>query len=819
MIDTLTRDLRYAARVLRKTPGFTFTALVTLALTIGANTAVFSIVDALMFKPLPYPKPERLALMATRYENAARGLSGEQTAVDGRTWEIVRDNIKSMHAAAYSGWIRGVNLVTPAGAAFVQQQRVSAGFFRVLGVPPLIGREFAPHEDQPNGPALAVLTYDVWQSTFNGDPAVVGKAIHLRGEPHEVIGVMPKGFVSSGPVDLFTPLRASTRGEGEGTNYALVLRLEDDYTMAQADAELAALGAERRREQPRGEGWTAQSFAMPFQRAMTPDSLRTQLIILWGAVAVVLLIACINLAGLMLARAGTRQREIATRMAIGSGRAAVVRQLFVESLLIAIAGGAAGVALGWAGLQVLSDVAFEVFGIWQPLEIDGRVLAVTVAITIGAALVFGLAPSWQASRIDVQPALVETGTRGSTSASRWPRRMLIVAEVALGVALLVCAGLLVRTFVNLRGLQPGFDATGVVAATISLDDARYRDPARAARLFEETSRHLRELPGVEAAAVSLGVPYQRLLNLGFERLDGGGAAGQTGTITNLSYVTAEFFGALDIPIKRGRAFDHRDTAESEGVVVVNDAFAERYFKGEDPIGHRIATAGRERQIVGISGNVRLSNPGWGDFGPIGAPPIVYVPATQTSEGFLTVVHTWFQPVWIVRSSRGVQEIDRAIRAEVASADPQLPVADVVRMEEVVSRATAGQRFMAMLLVVLGVIAALLAAIGIHGLIAASVTERTRELGIRMALGASAGQAMRTVALTGVALAAAGVVLGGLLAAWAVRLLQSLLWGVEPIDPATFGSVVAMLFLVALVASILPALRVLRMDPAETLRAE
>jgi predicted permease len=819
-LDGLGRDLRYAVRILRKNPGFTLTAVLTLALTIGANTAVFSIVDALLIRPLPYPDPERLAVISTKYEVPSRGINSDQQSQDGRTWEMVRDHAQTIDAAVYSDFdlTGGVNLVTAAGPMYVKQQRVGSGFFAVLGVRPFMGREFTRAEDVPNGPALAILSHRLWQNAFEGDPGVIGKAITLKGEPFTVVGVMPAGFQSSVPADIWTPIRPSTTGEGGGTNYGILARVRDGVSWEHANAEIGSIGAERMKERPVGTDRRVTFRLMPLQQGRTAD-VRPQLIVLWGAVIVVLVIACINIAGLLLARGGARAREIATRLALGGGRAVVVRQLLVESLVLGIAGGALGIALGQAALGALSDVAREVFGVWQPLEIDGRVLAVTTALTVGCALLFGLAPAWQASRLHVQPTLVHGGTRGATRASGWPRRVLIVAEVALGVTLLVCAGLLVRTFVNLRSLQPGFDANGVVAATVSLDDARYRDGEAVTRLFESTLARIRQAPGVTSAAVSLGAPYTRLLNLGFKRLDGGGPETRRGTITNLSYVSPEFFSTLRVPMMGGRDFSVRDTAESEGVAIVNQEFARLYFTGEDPIGHRIGTAGRERTIVGVVGNVLSRDPGWGNYGPIAATAMVYIPASQTSPAFLRLIHTWFSPVFVVRSARGVQGLEPVVRSALAAVDPQLPVARFESLAEIQALSMAGQRFMAMLLVVLGGIAALLAAIGIHGLIASTVTERTRELGIRVALGATLAQAIRSVALTGILLAAAGTILGSVLAVSAEKFIGSQLWGVAPRDPLAFSASAAFLLTVAAIASFIPALRLLRLDPAITLRAE
>jgi predicted permease len=811
IVERLAGDARYAVRVLRGSPGFTLTAIVTLGLTIGANTAVFSVVDALLIRPLPYPAPERLALVATNYRSATREVSSNQTAQDGRIWEAIRDHARTVDAAVYSTMAGGVNLVTPSGAAFVPQQRVGAGYFRVLGVPPIAGREFTHEEDVPNGPAVAILSYDLWQRTLQGSGAAVGATIRLRGEPHTIVGVMPAGFDPGQPVDVWTPLQPSTRGEGEGSNYGLLARLKPGVAWPRANAEVAALGARASQQTPPGD-WTVTHFLMPLKSGITQD-IRPSVLVLWGAVGLVLLIACANLAGLMLARSGRRQREIATRLAIGGGRRAVTQQLFTESVLLAAAGGVLGLALGSLALRMLSGVAQTQFGIHEPLVIDGRVLAITGGLSLFTAILFGLAPAYHATRIDVHRALVEAGTRGATGGSRWPRRVLVIAEVAVGVVLLVSAGLLVRTFVHFRELEPGFDARGVTTATVSLQDARYREAAGVTRLFEDSLERIRQTPGVEAAAVSLGLPYQRILNIGFRR-----PGDEQGSITNLSYITADYFRALRIPVFRGRVFDDRETAGSPLVVVVNEAFARTYFSEDDPIGRRIAVSGGEREIVGVVGDVQLV-PGWGNLGPIAAMPLVYLPVSQTNDAFLQLVHTWFSPAYVVRASGPVQGIETGISRAVAAVDPFLPVASIQSLEDVRALSMAHARFMAGLLVTLGGIAALLAAIGIHGLIAASVNDRTREMGIRLALGASAAQAVRSTALTGVGLAGAGVVLGTVLAYWAATLLRTLLSGVTPTDPRTFAAAAVMLLVVAALASTGPALRILRLDPAETLRTE
>jgi predicted permease len=805
------RDTRHAVRVLLASPAFTTTAVLTLALAIGANAAVFSIVDGVLLRPLPYRDPDRLALVVRTYRGS--GVSGEGLAQNGRTWETIRDHARGFRPAVFSTWISGANIVANGTPSYVRQQRVGAGFFEVLGVSPVVGRGWSAEEDRPGGPAVVVLAHGLWRRLFDGDPSVVGRTIDLRGEPHTVIGVMPPEFQSGVRAELWTPLRPTTTGEGEGENYMLVVRLDRSTSWPEASEEAARLGREALPR--RSDGIEASLSLMPLQRALAQE-VRRPLLVLWAAVGVVLLIACVNLAGLQVARTSGRAREIATRLALGSGRGAVIRQLLVESLVIAVAGGLVGVVAGTLALDGLRRLAQDAFDLWQPVALDGRVIAVIALASIVAGVLFGIVPAVQATRLDVQAALVEGGARAVAGrASRWPRRLLVMAQVALGVVLLVAAGLLVRTFAHLHGLDPGFDHEHVITASVSLQDARYRSAERVTRLFDEGLARLGGVPGVESAAVSLGLPYERLLNLGFRRLDGPGASDR-GSITNLTYVSPGYFRALRIPLRRGRSFTAADTAAAPGVAIVNDAFAQAYYKEEDPLGRRIGIAGREREIVGLAGDVLVS-PGWGNHGPLAAMPLVYVPASQLSDAFFTLVHGWFPAAFIVRTSGPVEGLATSLRRAMDGVDPLLPFANVRTIADVENAALARQRFLMGIILALGGLAVVLAAIGIHGIIATSVTERTRELGIRMALGATIGQAMRSVALPGLVLALAGVGIGVALAAALVRLLRALLWGVSAIDPLTFAGASLLLVLVALVASVLPALRILRLDPAATLR--
>jgi predicted permease len=806
----LREHLRFAWRMLAKQPAFAVTAVLTLGLAIGANTAVFTIVDAVLVKPLPYPQPERLGLLTRETKGA--GPSEPQTGQSGAQWEAVRDYATMVDAAVSSGGTARVNFVSDGYAISVAQQRVSAGYFGVLGVSPELGREFTVDEDRPGGPAVAVLSHSLWRSAFGGASDVIGRSILLRGESAIIVGVMPRQFRNGLAVDVWTPLRPSTRGEGGGRNYTIVLRLRPDVTWPQASAEMAAIVDPTLSRRVSDSGAIASHGTMALQQGQTSE-VRRPLLILWGTVGLVLLVACANLAGLLLARAGQRTREIATRLAIGGDRRTVTLQLLVESLLVAVFGGALGLVLGVAGLGAFKTLAADVLADWTHVTLDGRALVVTLLTTIVTALVFGMTPAIQATRLDVQAALSEGGTRSVAGGARgWPRRLLIATEVALVVVLLVGAGLLIRTFTHLQGLSPGFDLSNVVTATASLQDARYATRGQVTRLFDESLARMRATPGVEAAAVALGLPYERILNMPFTIPSSGSDEPQ---LTSVTYVTPGYFDALQIPIAKGRVVSDADTAGSKRVAVVNHAFVRRFLRDREPLGDEIRLSGEMRSVVGVVGDVQQRG-GFNGYGPLDTLPIAYLPYTQSSDDGLMTLHTWFTPTWIVRGRGGVG-LEPSIRAAIAEADRQLPLVSVRSAAEVRAASFAPQRLLMTIVAALGATALFLAAIGIHALIASAVSERMRELGVRMALGASTAQAMRTVMLPGIALTLVGLMIGSALALGATGLLRRLLWGVTPTDPATFAGVSLTLLIVALVASLVPALRVRRVDPATLLR--
>jgi putative ABC transport system permease protein len=818
-------DLRFAWRQLRKSPGFSLAAILTLGLAIGANAAVFSLVDAVLLKPLPYPHPDRLALLSRVYSRDGARLN-EDTSHTGTVWEFVRDQATTVDAAVVTGLSAQVSLVAGNQALTVAPQRVSAGFFRVLGVTPALGREFTRDEDRNGAAPVAVLSDRLWRTVLHSDPNVIGQTILLKGEPHVIVGVMAPGFLPLGisvpgnasvEADLWTPVRPSRNGEGGGENYGIVLRLRDGITLAQAVADVAAAGDQGLTRRTLDNGLTLTHGVVSMQESLAAD-VRRPLLLLWASVGVVLLVACVNLAGLLLARGGRRAREFATRLAIGGSRGAIVRQLLVETTLLAVLGGVLGLAIGVLALDALKTLAADLLTTWGDVQLDGRVVLATLALTTLTAAIFGLAPALQATRLNVQAALTQGGTRAIAGSARgWSRRALVLVEVALGVVLLVGAGLLVRTFVYLQTQSPGFDATNVIAASASLEDARYVSRERVQQLFTDSLARIRALPGVESAAVSLGLPYERILNMGAQVRSSGSQAAEF-KFSTLTYVTPGYFATLRLPVLRGRALADGDSAGAASVIVVNESFANRYFSDRDPVGEHIRVANVDREVVGVVGNVQQRG-GFAGFGPIDALPGTYVTFEQFPAGALRVYHGWFSPAWIVRASAPGAVTEQALRRAMADVDPQLPLSSVRGVDAVRSTALARQRLLMSLVGALGVVALLLTAVGIHGLISSGVNERTRELGIRLALGSTVSAAVRTAALPGIYLAIVGLAIGSVAAYGASGLIRNLLWGVRENDPITFAAVAGTLLVVAVLASVLPALRVRRLDPVMLLRAE
>jgi predicted permease len=797
-------DLRYAFRLIRQNWAFSLTVIAILALCIGANTAVLAVVNAAMLRPLPYPEPDRLTEIVAKYR--FEGKEGTANNFDGTTWEAIRDHATALDSAVFSDGAGGVNLGMNGSGVYVKQQRVCAGFFGVLGVRPLVGREFIADEDRPQGAPSVILSHALWQKFFHGDPSVIGRGILLRGEPHTVVGIMPAGFTSGEKADIWTPLRPSRTGEGAGSNYHIIARLRPGASWQEASAQLAAITEDLKRAGVFHKDKSALLDIIPLLEGRTSD-LRQPLMLLWAAVGFVFVLGCVNIGGMLLARASGRVGEIATRLALGAPFSRIVRQLLIESTLLGLLGGFAGGFAGWAALAGLREFGAMTFSFLETVTLDGRVLAATLALTLIAGIAFGLAPAWQATRVDLRSA--QSGSRGVAGRKRFiSLGALVGGQVALTVPLLFGAGLFLHTFLHLWNLNPGFDPDHVLTAKFSLQDARYQTAAQMSQFYEKVFVRLHETPGIEAAAVALSLPYERALN------DGVNLPGvERAVITNLTYITPEYFTAFRIPLLRGRAFTPADSVESAKVCIVNQAFVKRYFKNGDALGQPLS----DGVIVGIAGDVLEGRAGWGDAGPVAAMPEVYIPATQTYA--VSLLHTFLSPSWIVRSSLDGAQVAKAIEDATRSADPMLPMASFRSVRDVKSASLTFQRFLAAVASTIAALAMLLSAMGIYGLISNLVTERTKELGIRMALGSGVGRAIGVALRPGLVWVLCGLAVGAAAALGFERFLKSFLWGVQPGDPITLIGVGLGLLLATALASLIPASRIARLNPADTLRSE
>ncbi len=810
LVDEASRNVRFALRSMARSPLYAATFVLTLALCIGLGTAVFGVVDAVLWRPLPYPQPDRLA-QAALYAPSL-GKNPRNTALDGESWERIRDQGAPLERAVYSGWVAGVNLSTDQAAAYVQQQRVGAGYFRTLGILPQVGREFEAAEDVADGPPVAILSHQLWTRTFGGDPDILGGTIRLKGEAHTVVGIMPAGFESPAHADVWTPLRPNTTGEGSGTNYTVVVRIPPGMTFQEADSRLAGLQAPR----PDREGAPELRFGLvPLDQAFTAE-VQLPMLILLGAIGIMLVVGCANLAGLQIARSLVRRPEMATRQALGSGSGALVRQMVAENLLLGVLGGGLGLGVAYFGMAGLEALVQSHFGIWQEIPFDGAAVWAAAGITVMATVLFGLAPVLQVAN----PAAFRTilrGTRVMGGGGHRARKALLVGQVALVTALLFSTGLLVRSYGHLEGLDPGFEPRGLLAVQYSLDDARYTEAGEVQRLFRESLTAIRQVPEVTGAAVALTLPYERPLNTPFHFA---GDDEGTNRITNTVYVTPDFFQVMGIPLLQGRAPEEADREGTPLVSVVNQAFADRYLADRPALGAlvRMGFSGdRDVTVVGVVGNVQQSA-GWGDTTqPVWETPTLYLAASQASGGFFRGIHVWFSPSWVIRTSGSPDDLVASVTRAFREVDPDLPVARMASLEAIMNDAFSQQRFEAGFLIVVSAFALLLAGIGLYGIVAHEVLERRTEMGLRMALGATPGRAVWTAGAGGLRLTAYGLVVGSVAAVGLSRVLQHLVWGVTPGDPLTMAVLLGILALLAGAASFVPAARVGRMDPARILR--
>jgi putative ABC transport system permease protein len=799
----LLQDLRYGLRVLAGNPSLTAVAVLALALGIGANTAIFSVVNAVLLRPLPFRDPDRLVSIRIDHEQLnIHGAFGPYP--DIADWRQQSRSFEFL--AAYTP--SAVNLTTRGEPERVARWKVNASFFPMLGVTMALGRGFLPAEDQPGAGRVAILSHSLWQRHFGSDASLVGKAVVIDGDPYTVVGILPPGFkVEDASVDLYTPIAlSSARGRGDEWMYGAYARLKAGVSVKQAQAELDTITRRLEKQYPKHiSGWRARVWGM---HEFMVRNVRLSLIVLLAAVALVLLIACANVANLLLARAGARQKEIAIRAALGAGGWRVVRQLLTESVLLALLGGVLGLLLAYWGVATLSVLGTEQFPMVKQARLDLSVLGFTMLISLLTGLVFGIAPALAVSRTNVHETLKEGSERSSESPGRNRlRSLLVVSEVALALLLMIGASLMIRSFLKLRVVNPGFNPAGVLTASIDLPVAKYSKPEQQMAFYRQLEERLEAMPGVTAAGMVSVLPLSGA-NQGWGMLIEGRPVSGPSDVPILYFriVNTKYFQAMQIPLKRGRLFNEQDAQGAPRVLIVNETMARRYWPNQDPIGKRVGTGRPEdwMPVVGVVGDVRHMS--------LAQEPDteIFLPFAQNPQpGMKLAVRTSFAPLTLAPTvRRAVMELDR-----------DQPVSRVASMEQALSDSVATTRLSTMLMGIFAVVALVLATIGIYGLLSFSVTRRRHEIGIRMALGARRADVLHMVVTEGTVLALMGVGIG-LMAAFAfTRVIGSLLYGVKATDPAVFLSVSLLLTAVAALASYVPARRATKVDPMVALRYE
>jgi predicted permease len=819
-MESFVKDLRQSLRMFTQSPAFTLAALAALTLGIGANTAIFSVVNAVMLKPVAFPDADRIVIfMNTSPQGAGPAASPAKFQHYRQQSAVVQD------VAAFSSGV--VNFT---GGSFPEQLRsaqVSADFFRLFRAPIVRGRAFDPREDLPSGPKVAVLTQELWKTRFNGDPNVVGKTLSLGGEPYAIVGVLGDfNFQDFGPApQVFLPFQLDPNTSDQGHYFQVGGRLKAGVSLEQAQARLKVSADEYKRKFPNALG-PNNSFTVQTIRQVLVRNVRSSLFVLAGAVSFVLLIACANVANLLLVRATGRKREIAIRAAIGGSRARIIRQLLTESVVLSVVGGLLGLAFGMIGIRALLSInTAELPRIGEQgalVGVDWRVLAFTMVVALGTGVLFGLIPALQSSRADLTTTLKESAGRSGTGfRQNKARSVLVVAEVALALVLLVGSALLIRTAVALNHVDPGFDSHHVLTMKMSLTGPRFLQSEGVARMVRDASERVRAVPGVVEATGTCCVPLDGGYGLPFlivgRPLADGPFHGGGGWYT----VSPGYFEVFKIPVKRGRTFNDRDDSRAPAVVIINDAMARQYWPKGDPLKDRLVIgrgvmrefAGEpERQIVGIVGDTR-------DGGLNSNPqPQMFIPQAQVPDP-VNALNVRIQPLaWVIRTRVEPHSVSALVQEQLRQATG-LPVSNIRSMDEIVSISTSRQRFNMWLMTVFGGSALLLAAIGIYGLMAYSVEQRTQEIGIRLALGAPTAQVRNMVVFQGMRLAIVGVIIGIAAAFGLARLIATFLFGVTARDPLVFIGVPLLLTAVAFLAVWLPAIRGSRIDPIIALRAE
>src|SRR5881396_85043 len=794
-------DLKFAFRQLLKNPGFTAVAVLTLALGIGANTAVFSVINATLLRPFPYENPERLVILQER--NAGGGLQ-DASYLNFADWRSQSALFESMAAE------RGGESFNFSGAGEperLQGQIVSANFFQTLGIRPFRGRDFVAEDDQPGAPPVAILSYGFWQRRFGADESVLGKAITLNNQSFTVIGVTPANFQFRTVADVFVPIGLSAerfRLRGRDPGVGVVARLKPAVSIAQAERELNAIAARLEQEYP--ETNTGKRAHVESLHESFVGGTRLSLLTLLGAVGLVLLIACANVANLLLVRGAARQREMALRAALGAGRWRIVRQLLGESLLLAALGGVLGVLLAYWGTNWITSYLPGGVPRLREANIDSTVFVFTLGLSLLAGVVFGMAPAWQASRANLTQTLQEGG-RGSTGTRQRLRSALVISEIALTLAVLVGAGLLIQSFWRLQQVDSGFDARNVLMMQISVK-AGPGEGARIADFFEQLQQKVHSLPGVKSVAVSDGLPILRDANWSPFNIEGRPPPEPGNQTWAIRYtVSPEYFQTLGIQLLKGRGFTAQDTLNSPPVAIIDETFARQHFQNEDPVGLILALPdGPGIEIVGVVRHVKHAGL---DERAAGSPQFYLNFNQRRSSASHLLVRSIVDPL----------SLAGAVRDQVWALNKDQPVFNVRTMEQLVLESIAPRRFSALLMVIFGFAALVLASIGLYGMMSYTVAQRTSEIGIRVALGARRRDVLAMVIREAMGLAMLGVVAGLVTALALARLLRNLLFGVGAADPLTFGVVAFVLLSVAFLASLVPARRAAKVDPIVALRHE
>jgi putative ABC transport system permease protein len=807
-METIIQDVRFGLRMLTKNPGFTVVAVIALALGIGANSAIFSVVNTVLLRPLPYKDPERLVMV---FEDDSRHGYPRDTPAPANyiDWRDQNKVFEGMAAIAELSF----NLTGVGEPERLDGRRVSASLFPILGVEPQLGRRFTPEEDQPGENHVVILSHALWQRRFGSDAGVIGKTITMNGYSFAVVGVMPPSFQFPSRDDQFWIPIAFTQAEAgrRGSHFLqVVARMKPGVTLGQAQAEMSAIATRLQQQYP-ADNVDLGAVVVPLHEQLV-GNIKTALLVLLGAVGFVLLVACANVANLLLARAAGRQKEIATRVALGASRLRLIRQFLTESVLLAAIGGATGLLLSVWGVRLLK--AFIPPNISQAKEItvDVKVLVFTLLISLLTGLVFGLAPATQATNINLNETLKEGG-RDSAAGSRGNRirGVLVVSEVALSLILLIGAGLLINSFLRLRRVDPGFHTDNLLTMSVTLPAQKYPDRARRSAFYAEMISRVEALPGVRSAAVTSQIPLIKQGDTGSITIEGRPAP-QPGQqfMAAIRIVSPHYFPTMGIQLLRGRLFGDQDRADSPAVAVISDAMARRFWPGEDPTGKRICPGKPETPedwvtIVGVVNDVR-------QFGlDADLKPQMYL--TYQQSGYFSPRHL------VVGTNVEPNSLASAVRGAVWGIDKDQPVSNISTMEEVLAESIGRQRFSTLLLGVFGVLALVLAAVGIYGVMSYSVAQRTHEIGIRMALGAQTRDVLKLAVGQGLKLIMIGVGVGLAASAVLTRVMSSLLFGVSSTDPATFVVISLVLVSAGVLASYIPARRATKVDPMIALRYE